>query len=66
MKLVHQETQNCKLGFEIEKISELRNFVSYENFLIFPNFVPHFHHDANGLKQNLQHKCCIPPQIIKI
>ena len=60
MKLIHQETQNCKLGFEIE------NFHNLEIFLIFPNFVPHFHHDANGFKQNLQHESCSPPQSIQL
>ena len=61
MKLFHQETQNCKLGFEIEKFHN-RIFLSYEIFLFFPNFAQLFHHDAIGFKQNFQHESCSPPQ----
>ena len=59
MKLVHQETQKCKLGFKMEKFHN-RNFLSYKIFLFFPNLVPFFHKDENGFKQNLQHESCSP------
>ena len=35
MKLVHQEIKDLRFGFEKLKISNLENFLSIENFLIF-------------------------------
>ena len=43
-----------------------RNFLSYENFLFFPNFAQPFHHDAIGFKENFQHESCSPPQNIQL
>ena len=54
-----------KLGNN-KKISYLRQLLSYEIFLFFPNFVPFFHQDENGLKQNLQHESCIPSQSLQL
>ena len=65
MKLVHQETQFCKLGFKIENFHNLE-FFSYEISLIFPNFAQHFHHDAIGFKQNFQHESCSPAHNIQL
>ena len=32
----------------------------------FPNFVPFFHQDASGFKQNLKHESCSPLQNIQL
>ena len=65
MNLVHQETQNYKLGFKMENFHNLEIFC-YKIFLFFPNFVPFFHQDANGFKQNLQHESCSPSQSLQL
>ena len=57
------------MGQSYEKLRKFHNlefFQSHETSLFFPNFVPFFHQDENGFKQNSKHENCIPLQNLQL
>ena len=66
MKLVHQETQKCKLGFKMENFHNLEIFQVIKFSYFFLTLSHFFHQDENGLKENLQHESCILSQSLQL